>query len=91
MSTRRRRLGLADTVRDTTLFVFGLGLMGWQGFYLPKSEFNWVVFSTGLMITQAPGAMAMIGLIRTVGQSSPEALAAPPSPRESPLPADSGE
>lgn len=72
--------------KDLILFVAGLALIFRQGWFVPRADFNWIVFAMGVAMTQAPGAMAMLSLWRIGGGSSPVApgVDSPLSP--SPLP-----
>jgi hypothetical protein len=56
--------------KDLILFIAGLVLIFRQGWFVPRADFNWIVFAFGVALTQAPGAMAMISLARTGGESS---------------------
>jgi hypothetical protein len=82
-TTARDRITVA---KDLILFTAGLVLIFRQGWFVPRADFNWVVFAFGVALTQAPGAMAMISLARTGGDSSSSALPAgsPPSLPSSP-------
>lgn len=69
----RRRTTARDRItvaKDLILFVAGLVLIFRQGWFVPRADFNWIVFAMGVGLTQAPGAMAMISLARTGGDSS---------------------
>ena len=92
MSTRRRsaRPSIIEVVKDLLLFGVGLALIIRQGWLVSKDDFNWWAMAFGIGLTQAPGAMAMITLIRTGGQSSPDPPVAPSSPSPLPLPNGSG-
>lgn len=76
MSTRRRRTrpDRIDLAKDLILFGVGLVLIFRQGWVVPKADFNWVIFAVGVGLTQAPGGMAVIALLRgTESSSSSEA------------------
>jgi len=94
MSTRRttaRRRDRIDVAKDLILFAAGLVLIFRQGWFVPKADFNWIVFALGVVLTQAPGGMAAISLLRTGGSSLPSAPDAESSPSSSSspsLPAD---
>lgn len=91
MSTRRRsRPDRLTVAKDLILFGLGLALIVRQGWLLSKDDFNWIVMAIGVGLTQAPGAMAMVSLIRTGGQSSAPAPAVSSLPPESPSPSVSG-
>ena len=91
MTTRRRAQPDRATVfKDWSLFGLGFILIVWQGLVLSKAEFNWVVLAAGVGLTQAPGAMAMLGLLRTNGGSSESARPDLQPPQALPSPADSG-
>lgn len=87
-TTARDRITVA---KDLILFTAGLVLIFRQGWFVARADFNWIVFAFGVALTQAPGAMAMISLARTGGDSSSPAPPAglPPSPL--PLPSTPGE
>lgn len=87
-TTARDRITVA---KDLILFALGLALIYRQGWQVPKADFNWIPFAFGVALTQAPGAMAMLSLMRTGGESSSSAQDAglPRSP--SPLPSAPGD
>jgi hypothetical protein len=94
MTTRRRaQPDRATVLKDWSLFGLGFILIVWQGLVLSKDEFNWIVLAAGVGLTQAPGAMAMLGLLRTNGgssESAPPELPPPPVSPSSPSPSVSG-
>ncbi len=77
--------------KDLILFAFGLALIYRQGWQVPKADFNWIPFAFGVALTQAPGAMAMLSLMRTGGGSSLPVPAAVSPHSPSPLPSTPGD
>lgn len=92
MSTRRRgrRPDRITVTKDLILFAVGLLLIVRQGVLISKDEFNWIVLAIGVGLTQAPGAMAMISILRTGGGSLEPPPDVPPLPPGSPSSSDSG-
>lgn len=75
--------------RDTLTWLFGLGLMAYQG-TLPTPEFNLWAFAGGMVISGVPMALQGAALItgRTAGPSLPSPE--PPSSPEPSTPSSSG-
>ena len=87
-SGRRRtsRPSALAVAKDLVLFATGLLIIYKQGWQVSKADFNWISMAFGIGLTQAPGAMAIVTLLRTGGQSSPvpEPSASEPSSESSP-------
>lgn len=79
MGTRRRspRPSVITVAKDLILFGAGLLIIYKQGWQASKDDFNWISMAFGIGLTQAPGAMAVVTLLRT---GSPSSLAQPESP-----------
>lgn len=92
MSTRGRSgtTSRRVVIKDLILFAAGLALIYKQGWAASKEDFNWMVLAFGVGLTQAPGAMAVISLIRgTGGGSSQPADSVPPAVSRSSSPSES--
>lgn len=88
MSTRRtRRSAPLDRVtvgKDLILFVLGTLLIGWQGFVVPRQDFNWIVMAAGGILAGVPGWLQLWGLRGSSTDASSQQPAEPVSPSPSP-------
>jgi hypothetical protein len=85
MSTRRQRRTRSDAItvgKDLILFGLGTAMIGWQGFVVPRLEFNWMILVAGGILAGVPGWLQLWGL-RTGGPGSPPA-ALPVEPLSAP-------
>lgn len=81
MSARRRRTAWPDLItvaKDLMLFTIGAGMMAYQGFVVPRLEFNWAVMVFGGVIAGVPGVMKLWNMPPTGGPSSPPPEPSPP-------------
>jgi protein-S-isoprenylcysteine O-methyltransferase Ste14 len=82
MSTRRTRRTRPDAVtvaKDLVRFSLGTLLIGWQGFAVPRQEFNWAIMVAGGILAGVPGWIHFWAP-RTGGDTSPPG-ASPPERR----------
>lgn len=93
MSTRPRRrsapLDRVSVAKDLILFTMGTALIGWQGFAVPRQDFNWIVMAAGGILAGVPGWLQLWGLRASSTDAPSLPQAGPESPSPSP-PSSSG-